>query len=98
MYVLDKLWRGKISPSERAVEYDSEYHNLRLKLIEIEKQISSELSEDGKRCFREYEEIQNRMMGISDKDIFINAFRLGMGMILDVIGEYEGQFYPYRGE
>ena len=96
MYVLDKLWQGKISPSERAVMADSEYHKLMRKLIEKDKLITAELSPEGKQHFKDYEEIQNAMIGISEQDIFTTAFRMGMGLILDVMGEYDSQFSPYR--
>ena len=97
MYVLEKLWRGQISPSERKYHIDSEYAKLMHQLGEKDRLISAELSPEGKQHFKEYEEIQLAMIGISEKDIFMNAFRLGVGLILDVIGKYDSQFYPHHG-
>ena len=98
MYVLDKLWRGKLSPSEQCVNADSEYSRLRQSLDQKGKQIFAGLSEDGKRLFREYQEIQERMSSISEEDVFVNAFRIGVGMILDAVGTYESQFCRYHEE
>lgn len=96
MYVLDKLWRGKLSPGEQCVNSDSEYSRLRRSLIQKERLISAGLSEGGKRLFQEYQEIQAKMASISEEDVFINAFRIGVGMILDAIGTYESQFCRYH--
>ena len=96
MYVLDKLWRGKLSPSEQCVKADSEYSMLRQSLAQKGRQLSAGLSEDGKRLFQEYQEIQERMSSISEEDVFVNAFRIGVGMILDAVGTYESQFCRYH--
>lgn len=96
MYVLDKLWRGKLSPSEQCVNADSEYSRLRRSLIQKGKELNAALSEDGKRLFEEYQEIQMQMCSISEEDVFVNAFRIGVGMILDATGTYESQFVRYH--
>ena len=96
MYVLDKLWRGKLSPSEPCCHYGSEYSNLRDIWIHKGKLISAELSEDGKKLFQEYQDLQERLSAISEEDMFTNGFRIGVGLILDAIGNYESQFVRYH--
>ena len=93
MYALDKLWRGGISPSERYCNKDSEYKRLLHRLCEESEKVSSELSSEGKKAFEEHKQIQLALIGISEEDIFINAFRLGARMMLDVVGDYKGQFH-----
>lgn len=45
MYVLDKLWQGKLSPSEQCINADSEYseirHNYKLVTMTIVRVIQS---------------------------------------------------------
>lgn len=96
MYILDKLWRGKLSPSEQCVNYGSEYCNTQDIAHSKERKISAELSEEGKRLFQEYQELQERLSAISEEDMFVNGFRIGVGLILDAIGTYESQFVRYR--
>lgn len=36
MYVLDKLWQGKLSPSEQCINADSEYSEIRHKAVQLE--------------------------------------------------------------
>ena len=103
MYVLDKLWRGKLSPNEPCCHYGSEYSNLRDIWIHKGKLISAELSEEGKKLFQEYQDLQERLTAedwelftryqdaergagvIADADIFIEGFRMGARVILDVL-------------
>ena len=94
MYVLENLWRNGISPSERYCDKNSEYKKLLRNLCEASEKVSAELSPKGKQAFEEHERIQLALIGISEEDIFVNAFRLGARMMLDVIGDYKGQFHP----
>ena len=48
MYVLDKLWRGEISPNEKSIYKGSEYHRKLLELCEIADKINQELTEQGR--------------------------------------------------
>ena len=96
MYVLDKLWQGKLSPTEQCIVHGSEYGDLRSKAVQLEKQILSSLSDDGKRVLREYQELREQMAYISEEDMFVNGFRIGVGLLLDAIGTYDSQFVRYH--
>ncbi len=96
MYVLDKLWRGKLSPNEQCVVYGSEYSDLGFKASQLSKQLVSALSDEGKKIFQEYQDIREQMCQISEEDMFVNGFRTGVGLLLDAIGTYESQFIRYH--
>ena len=96
MYVLDKLWQGKLSPHEQCVVHGSEYSDLHRKAAQLSQQFVSALSEDGKRMFQEYKDLQAQMAYISEQDMFVNGFRIGVGLLLDAVGNYESQFSRYR--
>ena len=98
MYVLDKLWRGELSPNEPCVRYGSEYSEIRHKATELSKAIVSGLSEEGKRMYQEYQELRERMAYISEEDMFVNGFRIGVGLLLDAIGPENSQFVRYHEE
>ena len=66
MYVLDKLWRGELSPSEPCVKHGSEYSELRHQATQLSTKIVSSLSEEGKRMYQEYQELRERMAFISE--------------------------------
>ena len=96
MYVLDKLWQGKLSPNEQCIVHGSEYSDIRHKATELSRQIVSSLSDDGKKMYQEYQELRERMAYISEEDMFVNGFRIGVGLILDAVGTYESQFVRYH--
>ena len=96
MFVLDKLWRGELSPSEPCVRHGSEYSELRHQATQLSTKIVSSLSEEGKRMYQEYQELRERMAFISEEDMFVNGFRTGVGLILDSVGTYDSQFVRYH--
>ena len=96
MFVLDKLWRGKLSPNEQCCHYGSEYSNLRERWLHIGKLVSAELSEEGKKRFLEYQDLLERLSAISEEDSFVNGFRIGVGLFLDAVGTYDSQFVRYH--
>ncbi len=96
MYVLDKLWRGELSPSEPCVKYGSEYSEIRHKATQLSSQLVSRLPDEEKRIFQEYQELRERMCYISEEDMFVNGFRTGVGLILDSVGTYDSQFVRYH--
>ena len=98
MFVLDKLWRGKLSPNEQCIVHGSEYSDLRSKAVQLEKKILSSLSDEGKRTLQEYQELREQMAYISEEDMFVNGFRIGVGLFLDAVGTYESQFVRYHEE
>ena len=96
MYVLDKLWQGKLSPNEQCIVHGSQYSDLRHKASQLSHQFVSTLSEDGKRLFQEYQDLREQMSYISEEDMFVNGFRIGVGLLLDAVGSYESQFVRYH--
>ena len=96
MYVLEKLWQGKLSPNEQCIQHGSEYSEIRHKAVQLSNQIISSLSDDGKRIFQEYQDLRERMCYISEEDCFVNGFRIGVGLLLDAIGSYDSQFVRYH--
>ena len=96
MFVLDKLWQGKLSPNEQCIVHGTEYSDLRHKATQLHKQVVSSLSEEGKRVFQEYQDLREQMAYISEEDCFVNGFRTGVGLILDSVAAYDSQFCRYH--
>ncbi len=92
MYVLSDLWYGNITPCERFICSDSEYNKLFHQLCSETELFLSDLSPEKKKHYGELEDLQFRVMKISEEDTFIEGFRMGARMILDVVGEHKRQF------
>jgi len=92
VYVLNDLWRGNISPCERYVCSDSKYQEVFQQFCKESDLFAKDLSPEKQKRFEEIQELQLKLIDISETDTFIVGFRLGARMILDVVGEYRGQF------
>ena len=92
MFVLDKLWQEGLSPNERYTRKGSEYHKILLRICEEGDHLATELTEEGKAHFDAYKDAQIELSVVAEKEVFIEAFRLGARMMLDVVGDYKGQF------
>ena len=92
MYILDKLWMEGLSPNERYTRKGGEYHKTLLRLCEEEDRIREELSEEGKEHFEAYQQAHIDLSSIADKEVFIEAVRLGARLMLDILGDFRGNF------
>ena len=85
MYILHDLWRGEIAPYERTTKPDSQMRCLAARGRKESELFQCELSEDGKAHFDEFELIMNEIQTIKDEELFIEAFRMGARMMLDIV-------------
>ena len=97
MYLLEKLRTGRITPGEQVIRADGMYQRQLKKLCEIENQLSELLPADGTKLLQAYAEAQQELHEIENRETFIEAFRMGAQIILDVVSDYEGEF-RYSGE
>ena len=93
MFVLQELWRGNITPSERFVRSGSEYKKIAGKLSDEMDRLMEMISPGARKQLENIGNLRADMAVLSNEDIFIYAFRLGARLMLDVLGEYKGQFY-----
>ena len=94
MYILEKLWREGLSPSERYTRKGGEYHNILLRICDAEDKLCEDLSEKAKAHFEVYRDAQIELSAVAEREVFIEAFRLGARLVLDIVGEYQGNFRP----
>ena len=94
MFVLEKLWQEGLSPNEKYTRKGGEYHNILLRICEEEDKLNEELTEKGKQHFAAYRDAQIDLSAVAEREVFIEAFRLGARLLLDIVGEYPGNFRP----
>lgn len=92
MYVLEKMWQEGLIPSERFTRSGSEYHKALQRLCKAGEDVSEELSEKGKENFTAYRDAQIDLSQIMEQEVFIEAFRMGAQIVLDILGDYKGSF------
>ena len=93
MYVLRDLWRGEISPTERFVRPGSEYKKTSKQFSDEIDAFVATLSPDAKKQMDVVDRLRTDLTMMTEEDVFIYGFRMGARMILDVVGDYKGQFY-----
>ena len=54
------------------------------------------MTEKGRSIYEEYCNKQNKLLELSDADAFIQGFRLGARIILDVVGNYDSPLPTLR--
>ena len=88
MYVLEDLYAGRVRPSERSIAEGTRYAELLSLANEQEDIFRSELSVEGKKAYESFWDYRIELEKITDSDMFIKGVRFGVGLILDVVGEY----------
>ncbi len=92
MYVLDKLWRGEVTPAERSIKQGSQYQRTVKELCKRMDELLNLLSPEAREQLDAVSELKTDINILENEDSFICGFRLGMGILLDVVSSYEGQF------
>ena len=93
MFVLQELWRGNITPSERFVRSGSEYKKIAGKLSDEMDRLMEMISPEVRKQLENIGNLRADMTVLANEDYFIYGFRLGARLILDIVGDYQGQFY-----
>lgn len=58
MYMLEKLWRGELTPNEKIMRKGGPYHQKLGELCEIGDRLAEELSLEGKNLLQSYADAQ----------------------------------------
>lgn len=91
MYILEDLWNGDITPSERVIRTGSQYAQLQKQLVAAEEDFRKELSPAGKAAYDTFCRKQAELSEISECDCFIRGVRVGARLLLDIVADYPSQ-------
>lgn len=92
MYVLDRLWRGEIVPTERSFRQRSKYQITLKELCQQMDEFLKLLSPEAKKQLEAVSALKSDISMMEHEDSFIYGFRLGVGILLDAVSAYDGQF------
>ena len=85
MLFLEDFWNGNISPGEGRYHARTEYKEVWRLVEKLEDQLKEQLSAEDWELFTQYQEAEAKAGDIEDTDIFIEGFRMGARVILDVL-------------
>ena len=85
MNTIQDLYYGRISPYEISISTAPEYQKLKALADKKENLLKETLSDEQKELLDKLTECITDISSISDRDMFINGFRLGMKLMIDVM-------------
>ena len=91
MKVIENLFYGNICPCEKTLTRGSEYSRLLQLAAKNEEKLSSLLSPQQTEQFEKLKECIIDMNNISEKEAFVDGFRLGVQLIAESIYDKSGE-------
>ena len=85
MNTLEDLYYGNLFPREKCAKLDDEVKELLKLLNRNEEKLVATLTEVQKETFEKYKDCNREISEINEREIFLNGFRLGARLIIDVV-------------
>ena len=85
MKIIEDLYFGRISPYEMNISATPEYQKLKTLADRNENLLRESLSDEQKELLDKLIESVTDISSISERDMFIAGFRLGMKLMIDVM-------------
>ena len=85
MYFLDKFWKGDIAPGEGRYHPSASYKQAFKTMERCEDTLKAHLSQEDYQIFQEYMDASIKASSTDSCENFIEGFRLGARMMLDVL-------------
>ena len=85
MNTIQDLYYGRISPYEMSISTAPEYQKLKTLADKNEDLLRETLSDEQKELLEKLIETVTDISSISERDMFIAGFRLGMKLMIDVM-------------
>ena len=85
MNTIQDLYYGRISPYEMSISTALEYQKLKALAAQHEGLLRDTLSDEQKELLEKLTECITDISSISERDMFIAGFRLGMKLMIDVM-------------
>lgn len=90
MFFLDQFWKGNIAPGEGQYHPKREYAKAMQVMERCDDTLKAHLSQEDYRIFREYADASLEAGCTESCDNFIEGFRLGARMMMDVLTDSTG--------
>ena len=95
MKIIEDLYYGRIAPYEMNISATTEYQKLKALADRNEDLLRQTLSDEQKELLEKLIESVTDISSISERDMFINGFRLSMKLMMDVMKDEDCPCYPH---
>lgn len=89
MSILNAIWHGKILPQQKNYNSNEKFARIREQMQNEYTLLIDEMPEAGKLHFENYEYLAMEIQTICDEENFVEGFRLGAKMMLEIMEEKE---------
>ena len=87
MYLLDRFWKGEIAPGEGRFHPNREHTKAVQTMEHCDDALKAHLPQADYKTFREYADAARDASAAESCDSFVEGFRLGALMMLDVLAD-----------
>ena len=94
MTVLENLYNGNINFADKSIKRGSEYDRLAQVSSELEDKLRESISKQEKQIYEELFEIRFQQEDIMLTETFVEGFRLGAQIMLEIFSEPKRQLVP----
>ena len=86
---IQELWYGNIVPQDMCKRGDPRIDNLLSLLARNRKELSETLTEAQKEALQKYDDNNQELTSITESEIFVQGFRLGMRLAIESFSDDE---------
>ena len=90
--ILEKLWRGDLTPQTRSFKRGTNYEDSLEMMCKNEEKLKSMLEGKESELFEKFCDARDEVDQYTEEDIFITGFRLGARIIVESFYENDGLF------
>lgn len=90
--ILVDLYRGNLSPTERAYKRGTDYARTMNRIVEIEEQLKAIIPEEHAELLRQFAGVQADLAAVSCLEDFISGYRMGVQFMLAAFLDDDGCF------
>ena len=91
MSILEELYNGNICPADKYMKRGSEYYEISRFLANKEDVFLENLTQEQKALYEEILDKRTDQENIYTKEIFVEGFRLGAQIMLEILTEQDRQ-------
>ncbi len=91
--MLEDLYYGNIEPANRLMKKGGEYEKITHQLVIEEEQLEAILTEEAKNLQKKIEEHIYALGNIAERESFIEGFRLGHQLAMEILHYKSANFY-----
>ncbi|MBE6796994.1 MAG: hypothetical protein E7531_01445 [Ruminococcaceae bacterium] len=85
--LLEEFWYGNLLPQDQCPSFNREVKKINSFIVAHYDKLMADLSDEQKKTLEKYDDCIHEMYGITEKEIFIYAFRLGGRFMLATLSD-----------